>query len=222
VKRLPLLLLGLGALLALGVLSSVVTQGFQEVARAEQERTDLEAEKARLERSIAELEATLSALRGSPAAVESMARLDLGWIRPGETVLILATPTLPPLPVSTTEATPTPVYSLQRSSRELPFPVAAPRGPHRAHCADFASRRAPPNPFRAVVKAVIGFEMGRLEIGLLHAGPRPWRRLASPESRSDDPRSVPADGRWLARLSHIVEPAVFRRLSSGPDARDGR
>jgi cell division protein FtsB len=113
VRRLPLLLLGLGALLALGVLSSVVTQGFQEVARAEQERAALEAEKARLEGSIAELEATLSALRGGPAAVESTARLDLGWIRPGETVLILATPTLPPLPVSTTEPTPTPVYSLQ-------------------------------------------------------------------------------------------------------------
>jgi Tfp pilus assembly protein PilN len=66
VKRLPLLLLGLGALLALGILSSVVTQGFQEVARAEQERTALEAEKALLERSIAEIEATLEALRGVP------------------------------------------------------------------------------------------------------------------------------------------------------------
>ena len=113
-KRLPLLLLGLGALLALGILSSVVTQGFQQVARAEQERAELEAEKARLERSIAEIEATLEALRRSPEAVESMARLELGWIRPGETVLILATPTLAPLPVSAAEPTPTPIYSLPR------------------------------------------------------------------------------------------------------------
>jgi len=114
VKRLPLLLLGLGALAALGILSSVVTQGFQEVARAEQERVALEDEKARLERSIAELEATLHALRSSPEAVESMARLELGWIRPGETIVILAAPTLPPLPISTSEPTPTPVFSLSR------------------------------------------------------------------------------------------------------------
>jgi len=113
VKRLPLLLLGLGALLALGILSSVVTQGFQEVARAEQERAALAVEKARLEQSIGELEATLDALRGSPEAVESMARLELGWIRPGETVLILATPTLPPLPISAAEPTPTPIFSLR-------------------------------------------------------------------------------------------------------------
>jgi hypothetical protein len=43
-----------------------------------------------------------------------MARLELGWIRPGETVLILAAPTLPPLPVSAAEPTPTPIYSLSR------------------------------------------------------------------------------------------------------------
>ena len=113
-KRLPLLLLGLGALLALGFLSSVVTQGFQGMARAEEERRQLEEEKARLERSIAQIEATLDAVRSDPEAVESMARQELGWIRPGETVLILDPPTVPPLPVASTEPTPTPILSLQR------------------------------------------------------------------------------------------------------------
>ena len=113
-KRLPLLLLGLGALLALGFLSSVVTQGFQGMARAEEERRRLLEEKERLERSIAQIEATLDAVRSDPEAVESMARQELGWIRPGETVLILDTPTAPPLPVTSTEPTPTPILSLGR------------------------------------------------------------------------------------------------------------
>jgi len=114
VKRLPLILLALGALLALGFLSSVVTQGFQGMAEAEEERRQLEDERDRLERSIAEIEATLEAVRNDPEAVESMARHELGWIRPGETVLILATPTAPPLPVSPAGPTPTPVFSLPR------------------------------------------------------------------------------------------------------------
>ena len=67
-----------------------------------------------LERSIAQIEATLDAVRSDPEAVESMARQELGWIRPGETVLILDTPTAPPLPVTSTEPTPTPILSLGR------------------------------------------------------------------------------------------------------------
>jgi cell division protein FtsB len=112
VKRLPLILLGIAAVAALGFLSSVVTQGFQDVARAEEERRQLEAEKQRLERSIAEIEATLEAVRTNPEAVESMARQELGWIRPGEKVVVLATPTPQPLPISATEPTPTPILSL--------------------------------------------------------------------------------------------------------------
>lgn len=113
-KRLPLVLLGLATLAALGFLSSVVTQGFQGMAQAEDERRQLEAERVRLERSIAEMEATLEAVRTDPEAVESMARRDLGWIRPGEKVIILATPTPQPLPVSEAEPTPTPIFSLPR------------------------------------------------------------------------------------------------------------
>lgn len=113
-RRLPLVLLGILAVLALGFLSSIVTQGFQGMAQDQQERRQLEEEKARLEHSIAEVEATLAAMRSDPEAVESMARHDLGWIRPGETVLILATPTVAPLPVSAAEPTPTPIFSLAR------------------------------------------------------------------------------------------------------------
>jgi len=112
VRRLPLILLGIAAVAALGFLSSVVTHGFQEVARAEEERRQLEEQKERFQRSIAELEATLAAVRSSPEAMESMARHELGWIRPGEKVLILTTPTPPPLPVSLTEPTPTPILTL--------------------------------------------------------------------------------------------------------------
>jgi cell division protein FtsB len=112
VKRLPLILLGLAVLVALGLLSSIVTHGFQQVARAEEDRRRLEAEKARLERSIAEIEATLEALKTKPEAVESLARHELGWVKPGERVLILATPTPAPLPISPTEPEPTPILSM--------------------------------------------------------------------------------------------------------------
>jgi len=113
VKRLPLVLLGIAALAGLGLLSSIVTHGFQEVARAEQERQQLEDEKARLEQSIKELEQTLGALRTNPEAVESLARRELGWIRPGEQVILIATPTPARLPISLTEPTPTPILSLR-------------------------------------------------------------------------------------------------------------
>ena len=111
-KRLPLILLAIAAVAALGVLSGVVTQGFQEVARVEEERRLLEQEKVRLERSISEIQATLDAFHSSPEAVESVARQELGWIRPGEKILVLATPTPQPLPVSLTEPTPTPILAL--------------------------------------------------------------------------------------------------------------
>ncbi len=112
-KRLPLILLVVAALSGLGLLSSIATQGFQELARAKQERSRLEQDKARLDASIAELEATLHALRTDPEAVESMARSELGWIRPGERVVIIATPTPPRLAPSLTAPTPTPILSLR-------------------------------------------------------------------------------------------------------------
>lgn len=111
-RRLPLILAAVVALVVLGVLSSIVTQGFEDMAEAEAERQELEAEKQRLETEIENLEDTLSALDTNPKAVESMARKELRYVRPGETVVIIATPTPVPIPVSMTEPTPTPILSL--------------------------------------------------------------------------------------------------------------
>jgi len=111
-KRLPLILVAVAALVALGVLSSIVTQGFEDMAKAENERHELEAEKQRLESEIDTLEDTLDALENNPEAVESMARKELRYVRPGETVIIIITPTPVPIPVSETEPKPTPILTL--------------------------------------------------------------------------------------------------------------
>ncbi len=111
-RRLPLILVAVVALVALGVLSSIVTQGFEDMAEAEAERQKLEAEKQRLESEIERLEDTLEALDSNPEAVESMARKELRYVRPGETVVIIATPTPVPIPVSETEPSPTPILRL--------------------------------------------------------------------------------------------------------------
>jgi len=110
-KRLPLILLAIAALAALGVFSSIVTHGFEELAEAEGERDRLEQRKIELSNSIEEYETTLEALRTDPAAVESLARRELGMVRPGDTVILLATPTPPPEP-SLTGPTPTPILAL--------------------------------------------------------------------------------------------------------------
>jgi cell division protein FtsB len=113
VKRLPIVLLGVVAVVGLGLVSSIVTQGFRDLAEAEAERDQLQREKQELEQRIEQLEATLEALRSNPEAVESLARKELGWIRPGEVVVILATPTPPPDPESLTDPVPTPILALR-------------------------------------------------------------------------------------------------------------
>jgi cell division protein FtsB len=113
-SRLPLILAGVVAVVALGLLSSIVTQGFEDMARAEDERRRLETEKARLESEIERLEGTLRALATDPAAVESMARQELRYIRPGERVVILATPTPAPIPLAGDGPLPTPVLRLRQ------------------------------------------------------------------------------------------------------------
>ena len=111
-KRLTLIVAAVVVLVALGLFASIVSQGFQELARAEAEREQLEQEKLELEEGIDELKATLHAARSSPQAIESMARHDLGWVRPGETVVIIATPVPQPVSPSLTEPAPTPILSL--------------------------------------------------------------------------------------------------------------
>jgi len=111
-RRASYILLALAAIVALGLLSSIVTAGFDELAAAEEERERLEKRKIELGTSIAELELTLDAIHTDPAAVESLARGELGWVRPGDTVILLATPTPWPKPAALTGPTPTPILSL--------------------------------------------------------------------------------------------------------------
>jgi cell division protein FtsB len=87
-KRVPLILLALAAVIALGVFISIVSQGYAELSDAEEERERLKERAVELEESVAELDETLEAIRTDPAAVESMARRELGYVRPGETVIL--------------------------------------------------------------------------------------------------------------------------------------
>jgi len=98
VRHLTLLAVAVVILTGLGVLSGVVTRGLArlDAARAEQRR--LRLEKVELERDIARMEETLHRLETDPEAVESVTRRDLGWIRPGERIILLATPTPQPTP----------------------------------------------------------------------------------------------------------------------------
>ena len=111
-RRVSYILLALAALVVLGLLSSIVNHGFGELAAAEKERANLEERIVELSESISEFEATLEAIRSDPAAVESLARFELGWVRPGDTVILLTTPTPPPEPATLTGPTPTPILSL--------------------------------------------------------------------------------------------------------------
>ena len=111
-RRLPVILLALGALVVLGVFASIVSHGFGELADIEEERERLKQRAIELEESVAELDETLEAIRTDPAAVESLARRELSWVRPGDTVILLATPTPPPQPVTLTGPEPTPILTL--------------------------------------------------------------------------------------------------------------
>jgi len=91
-RRVSYILLALAALVVLGLLSSIVNHGFGELAAAEMERANLEERIVELSESISEFEATLEAIRSDPAAVESLARFELGWVRPGEPTPILSLP----------------------------------------------------------------------------------------------------------------------------------
>jgi len=119
VRRLTLFVVAVVVLAGLGVLSGVVTRGLAELeaARAEQRRLGLE--KVELERNIARMEETLHRLETDPEAVESVARRDLGWIRPGEKVILLVTPTPQPTPAVTGAAS-EPLLSVRRGAGHRP------------------------------------------------------------------------------------------------------
>jgi cell division protein FtsB len=111
-KRASLILLALAAVIALGVFASIVSHGFRELRDTEHERERLKNRAVELEKRVQELDQTLEAIHTDPAAVESLARRELGWVRPGETVILLATPTPPPEPPSLTGPEPTPILTL--------------------------------------------------------------------------------------------------------------
>ena len=111
-KRATLILVALGAIIALGVFVSIVSHGFGELNEVEAERERLEQRAVELEESVDELQETLDAIRTDPAAVESLARRELGYVRPGDTVILLATPTPPPEPAVLTGPEPTPILTL--------------------------------------------------------------------------------------------------------------
>jgi cell division protein FtsB len=113
VKKLPLVAAVAVGVVIVGGLASIVTQGFRELAEVKAEHRRFAEEKARLERRIGDLHGTLSALRADPAAVESLARIDLGWVRPGETVIVVATPTPAAMVRDLTQPEPTPILSLR-------------------------------------------------------------------------------------------------------------
>ncbi len=112
IKRLPLILVALAIIAALGMLSSIVTQGFADLSTAKAEKRRLEEERIQLQRQIENLEATIDAVSTDPEAVESLARHDLGWIGSGEEVIVLATPTPPPLLEGLTEDGAEPILRL--------------------------------------------------------------------------------------------------------------
>ena len=111
-RRVTLILLALGALVALGVFSSIVSHGFGELNEVEEERERLKQKTIELRKSVVELDETLEAIRTDPAALESLARRELGWVRPGDTGILLTTPTPPPQPAVLTGPTPTPILTL--------------------------------------------------------------------------------------------------------------
>ena len=99
-------------LAAVVVLSGLIQHGFEQVARARAERARLLEERAELEREVARLQQTVDALATSSAAVEALARQELGWIRPGEEVWIL--PTAEPPPAILTASEQQPILALRR------------------------------------------------------------------------------------------------------------
>ncbi len=112
-KKLPVVAAAVAGVASVGLLASIVTHGFRELAEVKAEHRHFADEKARLERRIGELRGTLTALRSDPAAVESQVRLDLGWVRPGEMVIVVATPTPAAMVLDLTQPEPTPILSLR-------------------------------------------------------------------------------------------------------------
>lgn len=114
IKRLYLVALGaLGIFIAV-ILWGIVSQGLRDLTQARREQHRLKQRRIELEHDNERLRETLTGLESDPAAVEDAARKDLGWVRPGEQVILLATPTPPPTPGPLTGPSPTPILTLPK------------------------------------------------------------------------------------------------------------
>jgi cell division protein FtsB len=88
-SRLRLLLLGMASLvLTLGAVFG--RHGLLELRQFRLERDRMATENARLEKENAALAADVEALRSDPLAIERVAREQLGLVRPGEKLILLA------------------------------------------------------------------------------------------------------------------------------------
>ncbi len=81
---------GLSLLFAVLAVSSVVGEnGYLATLRAERDQRQLEVSLARLRDENRRLQDEAARLRHEPAALEEAARRDLGFVKPGETLVIL-------------------------------------------------------------------------------------------------------------------------------------
>ncbi len=71
--------------------------GLTSLFRTRQEYRDLQSEVERLREESARLREQARRLREEPAAIEEFARRELGLIKPGEKVVVVAPPARPPL-----------------------------------------------------------------------------------------------------------------------------
>ncbi len=102
------------ALIIIIVLWSVVGQGLGQLTQARRQQRALQQRKLKLERHIEQLQRELIELKTNPTAREDTAREKLGWVRPGDKIILLVTPTPAPTPGPLTGPRPTPILTLRK------------------------------------------------------------------------------------------------------------
>jgi cell division protein FtsB len=87
VRRLPPLVV-LAAALVLALLAAAGVKSHQDLAAARGRESTLRASIASTEASVRDLRRRVERLRDDPVLLERIAREDLGWIRPGDVVVV--------------------------------------------------------------------------------------------------------------------------------------
>ena len=78
--------------LGLTLLSVADSDGFRRYFRLREQQRELELRNTELAAQNAALAREIEALRKDPRAIERAAREELGWVKPGEVLLILEAP----------------------------------------------------------------------------------------------------------------------------------